>query len=143
MGQPEFRILAEISVIFTLDGAFSRKMSENFPMKIHKKKWKTAQITVKMKKMLKKMGFSKIRDVLKHVKNKYSMWYLALDRKNFRCTEILGFGRNFCHFHFRRSIFPKNVEKFRKMLKNCIFSKTREIRSQFMYVPKMKSKRRL
>ena len=112
LGQPEFWILAEISVIFTPDGAFSRKMSENFPIKIPKKKWKTAQITVKMKKMLKKLGFSKIRGVLKRVRNESKMWYLAFDRKNIRCTEILDFGRNFCHFHFRRSIFSKNVEKF-------------------------------
>jgi len=70
------------------------------------------------------MGFSKIRGFLKRVRNEFEMWYLALDRKNIKCAEISGFGRNFCHFHFRRSFFSKNVKKlhFFKNAKSKFFS---------------------
>jgi len=77
-----------------------------------------------LQKCRKKMGFSKIRGFLKRVRNEFEMWYLALDRKNIRCAEISGFGRNFCHFYFRRSFFSKNVKKlhFFKNAKSKFFS---------------------
>jgi hypothetical protein len=34
------------------------------------------------------------------------------DAKTIGGTVIVNFGRNFCHFHSPRSIFPKNVGKF-------------------------------
>ena len=40
------------------------------------------------------------------------MSYLMSDAKTIGATGILDFGRNFCHFHFQRSIFPKNIGKF-------------------------------
>ena len=71
----------------------------------------------------KKLFFSTMHVVLKISRKLSEIRYLTSDRKNMGSREISNFGRNFCHFRFRRSIFPKNLGKFRKILKNRFFQK--------------------
>ena len=56
-------------------------------------------------------------------RNESEMWYLVSECKNMGSAKISDFGRNFCHFPSRRSIFPKNLGKFRKIVKNPFFQK--------------------
>ena len=100
------------------------------------KKMKTSPNHTVIFKNVKKYFLSQLRGILERVRNESEMWYLVSERKNMGSAEISVFGRNFCHFRSRRSIFAKNVGKFRKIVKNPFFQKCDKFIFWPLFLPK-------
>ena len=79
---------------------------------------------------------SQLRGILERVRNESEMWYLVSERKNMGSAEISVFAEISAIFRSRRSIFAKNVGKFRKIVKNPFFQKCDKFMFWPLFLPK-------